>query len=581
VETLRFIFPYLRPHWRGYVVGLLLVPFSVAAGLATPYLTGEAVAIFQDPSRHGQGLTAIILWILGLSIAGGLGLFAVRYLIIGASRKMELDLRNHLFRHLQSLDQLYFKNARTGDIMARATSDVESVRTVAGPVIMYTARTVILLAAALPLMISVSWKLTVCIMVPLSLLTVAVRKVGPRVHDAVLKTQETLSELSSTGQENFAGVRVVKSYAQEKPEIQTFNAIAQKYLARNLDVARVQSWMYPIIGGVGDLASISLLFVGGLLIIWGQLGFSDFIKFGGYQTNLLWPMISIGWVANQFHRGSASVQRLQAIFAVESRVKEPVQPQVPDSGAIEGSISIRNLSFGYGSTAVLSDVSIEVPRGKTVAVVGRTGSGKSTLVSLIPRIYPTPDGTVFVDGIDVNRLPLALLRRAIGFVPQESFLFSRTVTENIAFGVEDAEPEDVYAVSEATRFAKDIDQLPRGYEELVGERGVTLSGGQKQRAAISRALLVKLRILILDDALSAVDTQTEEEIFENLKRVTEGLTTFIVSHRISSIRHASRIYVLDAGRVVEEGTHDELLGRQGLYADIYRLQLLSDELERL
>ena len=297
METLRFIFPYLRPHWRGYVVGLLLVPFSVAAGLATPYLTGEAVAILQDPSRHGRSLTAIILWILGLSIAGGLGLFAVRYLIIGASRKMELDLRNHLFRHLQGLDQLYFKNARTGDIMARATSDVESVRTVAGPVIMYTARTMILLAAALPLMISVSWKLTVCIMLPLSLLTVAVRKVGPRVHDAVLKTQETLSELSSTGQENFAGVRVVKSYAQEEPEIRAFTDIAQKYLARNLDVARVQSWMYPIIGGVGDLASVSLLFVGGLLIIWGQLEFSDFIKFGGYKTNLLWPMISIGWVA--------------------------------------------------------------------------------------------------------------------------------------------------------------------------------------------------------------------------------------------------------------------------------------------
>ncbi len=581
METLRFLYPYVRPHWRGYAFGLILVPFSVAAGLSTPYLTGEAVAVLQDPSRGTRGLVSLIVWILALSIAGGLGLFAVRYLIIGASRKMEFDLRNHFFRHLQGLDQLYFKNARTGDIMARATSDVESARTVAGPVILYTARTAILLSVAVPMMASVSWKLTICIMVPLSLLTVAVRKIGPRVHDAVLKSQETLSELSSSGQENFAGVRVIKSFAQEEHEIRGFTDIARRYLERNLAVARISAWMHPVIGGVGDLSLISLLFVGGVLILGGQLELSDIIKFAGYQANLLWPMISIGWVVNQFHRGGASVARLQAVFSVEPGVKEPAQPQLPASGAIQGHVSIRGLTFGYGGARVLSNVSIEVPCGKTVAVVGRTGSGKSTLVSLIPRIYPPPDGSIFIDGIDVNRLPLALLRGSIGFVPQESFLFSRTVTENIAFGVEESEPEDVYAVAEVTRFAKDIDQLPRGYDELVGERGVTLSGGQKQRAAISRALLVKPEILILDDALSAVDTQTEEEILDNLKRVTRDLTAIIVSHRISSIRHADRIYVLDAGRVAEEGTHEELLAREGVYSKMYRLQLLSDELERM
>jgi ATP-binding cassette subfamily B multidrug efflux pump len=516
-------------------------------------------------------------------VAGAFGLFAVRYFIIGASRKMEFDLRNHLFCHLQTLDQLYFKSVRTGDLMARATSDVESVRTVAGPVILYAARTTFLLAVAIPLMASVSWLLTLCVMVPLSLLTLAVRLIGPKVHEGVLCAQETLSELSSAGQEDFAGVRVVKSFAQEDHEISSFTAIAQKYMERNLLVARVSAWMQPIVGAVGDLSLISLLLVGGILMLGGKLALSDVVKFSGYQASLLWPMISIGWVANQFHRGSASVQRLRAVFAVESRVQEPAQPIVPPGTALEGSVSIRGLTYDYGQTAepALRNVSIEAPAGSTIAIVGRTGSGKSTLVSLIPRIYPPPDGAVFIDGVDVNRLPLDLLRRSIGFVQQESFLFSRTVSDNIAFGVDEPEPEDVYAVAELTRFSKDIDQLPAGYDELVGERGVTLSGGQKQRAAISRALLVKPKILILDDALAAVDTQTEEEILQNLRRATRGITTIVVSHRISSIRHADRIYVLEAGRIEEEGSHTELLARNGLYAKIYRLQLLSDELEQL
>jgi len=583
VETLRFILPYLRPHWKGYAVGLLLVPFSAAASLATPYLTGEVFAVLEDPSKPHSAITATLLWIIGIGVAGAFGLFAVRYFIIGASRKMEFDLRNHLFRHLQTLDQLYFKSVRTGDLMARATSDVESVRTVAGPVILYAARTTFLLAVAIPLMASVSWLLTLCVMVPLSLLTLAVRLIGPKVHEGVLRAQETLSELSSAGQEDFAGVRVVKSFAQEDHEISSFTAIAQKYMERNLLVARVSAWMQPIVGAVGDLSLISLLLVGGILMLGGKLALSDVVKFSGYQASLLWPMISIGWVANQFHRGSASVQRLRAVFAVESRVQEPVQPIVPPGAALEGSVSIRGLTYDYGQTAepALRNVSIEAPAGSTIAIVGRTGSGKSTLVSLIPRIYPPPDGAVFIDGVDVNRLPLDLLRRSIGFVQQESFLFSRTVSDNIAFGVDEPEPEDVYAVAELTRFSKDIDQLPAGYDELVGERGVTLSGGQKQRAAISRALLVKPKILILDDALAAVDTQTEEEILQNLRRATRGITTIVVSHRISSIRHADRIYVLEAGRIEEEGSHTELLARNGLYAKIYRLQLLSDELEQL
>jgi ATP-binding cassette subfamily B protein len=515
------------------------------------------------------------------SLLGGVSLFAVRWLIIGASRKMELDLRNRLFAHLQSLDQLYFKGARTGDLMARVTADVEAVRTVAGPVIMYTARTVLLLGGAIPLMLSVSWVLTLCTLLPLTLLTAAVRIVGPRVHKSVLAAQETLSELSSTAQESFAGMRVVKAFAQEEYEIERFGRVARLYVERNLAVSRIAAWMHPIIGGATDLSSIALLLAGGLLMLRAGLDLSGLVKLAGYQASLLWPMISIGWVVNQYQRGRASIDRLTAILAVEPAIQEPQEPLLPAGGAIEGRISIRHLSFAYGGVTVLRDVSIEVPRGHTVAIVGRTGAGKSTLVSLVPRMVPVPDGTIFIDDIDVNRLPLSLLRRSIGFVPQESFLFSRTVSENIAFGLEDPAPEDIYDVAEITRFAKDIDQLPRGYEELVGERGVTLSGGQKQRAAISRALIVKPRILILDDALSSVDTQTEEEILENLKHATRGLTTIIVSHRISSIRHADCIYVLDGGAILEEGSHESLLARQGLYADLYRMQLLADELEAL
>jgi ATP-binding cassette subfamily B multidrug efflux pump len=570
-------------HWRGYACGLLVAPFSVAAGLAVPYLTGEAVAVLQNPQHEGSELSTLLYWILATSIVGGLTLFAVRYLIIGASRRVEFDLRNHLFRHLLSLDQLYFKSARTGDIMARATADVDSCRTVAGPVILYTARTLLLLAAAIPLMLSVSWVLTACILLPLSLLTLAVRVIGPRVHAGVLKSQETFSELSSTAQEDFSGVRVVKSFAQEANEIARFTDVASRYLERNVKVARLQAWMHPIIAGVDSVSFMALLFVGGSLMLYHGLELKEFVKFTGYLAYLLWPMVAMGWVVNQFHRGSASVERLKAVFAVQPRIAEPTRPLVPTSGTIDGHISIRNLNFhfNYGQQRVLTNISLEVPNGKTVAIVGRTGAGKSTLISLIPRIYPVPDNTIFIDGVDVNRLPLKMLRGSIGFVPQESFLFSRTISENIAFGVEETNPDDVYGVAELTRFGNDIDQFPRGYEEVVGERGVTLSGGQKQRAAMSRALLVKPKILILDDALSAVDTQTEEEIITNLKRSTKDLTTLVVAHRISSIQHADRIYVLERGGIVEEGSHDELLRNKGIYAEIYQMQLISDELEHL
>ena len=579
MDTVRFLLPFCRPYSKQYFLGILLQPLSIASLLAIPYLTGEAVGKLEMGAA--QEILTIVWWILGCSVVRGISLFATRYLLITASRAVEFDLRNSLFGHLQSLDQLFFKRSHAGDLMARMASDVDRTRLIIGPVIMYSVSTICMLVFAIPLMLSLSWKLTVLIMLPLSLLTLIVRFIGPRVHTQMLKAQETLSKLSSHSQENFAGVRVVKSFAQETSETERFSRSARRYADENLKAAMYSAWMHPLIGGVGDLGQIFIILVGGILILYGQLGLPELIKFTGYLLALLWPMLSIGWVVNQYQRGAASVHRIRELLDQKPQIASPPEPSSAPSGKIQGHVSIRKLTFSYGRTEVLRDVSIEVPLGHTIAIVGRTGSGKSTLVSLIPRIYPVPDDTVFVDGFDINRYPLSELRRSIGFVPQESFLFSRSISRNIAFASDELDHEKIHSIAELTRLANDVDQFPKGYEEVVGERGVTLSGGQRQRAALARALAIDPRILILDDALSAVDTQTEEEILAGLKRFTENLTTIIVSHRISSIQHADRIYVIDEGVIIEQGTHDELVRHDGIYAEIHRLQLISDELENM
>ncbi len=567
-----------------------MVPLSIGSLLAIPWLTGECVDILRESMGPQETINSLppssqvailLVAIVIFAFTRGLSLFAIRWFIISASRKVEFDLRDRLFSHLQSLDQGFYDNWKTGDLLARCTQDVERVRVLAGPIIMYSANTACMLLIALPLMISVSGWLTLLLMVPLSLLTLSVRKIGPRVHDAVFKAQETLSNLSSLSQEDFAGIRVVKSFAQEEAESERFRKLSGDYVKDNLVTARIQAWMHPLVAGVNELSVMLLLVLGGYYLLEGNgaLTLGEFIKFAGYQFQLIWPMISIGWVVNQFHRASASVRRLEAILESKSNIVLPAEPVIPPAGKITGTISIRNLDFAYNGKKILEDISIEAPAGHTIAITGRTGSGKSTLLKTLPRILPVDDGRIFIDGIDINRLPTGLLRRAIGYVPQESFLFSRTISGNIGFGIDAPKEETVLSAARVSRLEKDIDQFPRGWEEQVGERGVTLSGGQKQRAALARALLVQPAILLLDDSLSSVDTQTEKEILTELRVATNSITTLVVAQRISSILHADRIYVLEDGRIAEEGSHAELIETNGLYAETYRLQLLSDELE--
>ena len=590
MNSIRFILPFAKPYSRRYLAGILMAPLSIASLLAIPWLTGNCVDLLREamsPPEDVQSLPPLealkflLLLIVIFAFIRGITLFAIRWFIISASRKVEFDLRDRLFSHLQGLDRSFYDRWKTGDILARCTQDVERVRILAGPIIMYSANTACMLVIAIPLMLSISVKLTLLLLIPLSLLTLSVRKIGPRVHSAVFKAQETLSDLSSLSQEDFAGIRVIKSFAQEEAEAERFRKLSGQYVDDNLSAARIQAWMQPLVGGVNELSLMLLLLLGGwyLLDAGSDLTLGQFIQFAGYQFQLIWPMISIGWVVNQFHRASASVVRLKAILESESSIKPPAEPSRAAGDELKGAISIRNLDFSYNGKKVLNDVSIEVPAGHTVAIIGRTGSGKSTLIKTLPRMLPVADGKISIDGVDINQLPIGLLREAIGFVPQESFLFSRTISDNIGFGLDDPSEDGILSAARISGLEKDIDQFPQGYDELVGERGVTLSGGQKQRAALARALIVKPSILLLDDSLSAVDTQTEKEILAELRGVTDLVTTVVVAQRISSILHADRIYVLDEGKVAEQGTHQELLEKDGLYTETYRLQLLSDELE--
>ncbi len=574
---LRKFLRYFRPYKLAVTLGIACIFASVVCNLYIPLIVGQAID--QNWSQvTWQLLTISALKVLAASILSGIFLFLQRRILIGVSRKIEYDLRQDFYAHLVNQPQSFFQEHRVGDLMARATNDLAAVRQLAGPLVMYSLQTVFVVAMVLPLMFMISWKLTLMLFVTMPLVSVVVKVFGQQVHVRFEKIQEFFSQITARAQENFTGVRVVRAYAQEGAEIAAFNELNRQYAEKNLNLVKLDALMRPLMQFLIGMGFVLILWVGVPLAIQGEMTVGQFIVFNMYLFRLIWPLIAIGYVVNLYQRGTASLKRMNAIFAEKPAIAD--SPHVKTQAPIEGKIEFRNLTLRYKEhdDPVLKDINLRIDAGQTVAFVGRTGSGKSTLVHLIPRVIEASKNTVLVDGVSVREYPLTQLRSSIGYVPQETFLFSDTLAENIAFGVESASRTQIEWAADVAGLSDDIRGFPNGLDTLVGERGLTLSGGQKQRTAIARAVLREPRILILDDALSSVDTYTEEKILTKLRGVMRGRTSLIVSHRISTVRDADLICVLDEGRIVEQGTHFELIEHGGEYADLYERQLLEEEL---
>jgi len=568
---------YFSPYKVALITGILCIVAGVVFNLYIPLIVGEAVDE-NWTKLSWERLTISALKVLGASVVSGGFLFLQRRILIGMSRNIEYDLRQDFYTHLVDQPQSFFQEHRVGDLMARATNDLAAVRQLAGPMIMYTLQTLFVVVIVLPLMLNINWWLTLLLFVTMPLVSLTVKIFGQQVHIRFEKIQDFFAQITARAQENITGVRVVRAYAQEDAEIAAFNELNREYAEKNLGLVRIDAVMRPLMQFLIGLGFILIIWAGVPLAVRGEISVGDFTVFNMYLSRLIWPLIALGYVVNLYQRGTASLKRMNTILAVKPSITDApgVSPQPP----IRGRIEFRNLTFRYRSAEepVLKEISLTIEPGETVAFVGRTGSGKSTLVNLIPRVIEASKDTVFIDGVSVRDYPLGQLRQSIGYVPQETFLFSDTLAENVAFGVEKAERADVEWAAEIAGLSEDIREFPEGFDTMVGERGITLSGGQKQRTAIARAVLRQPRILILDDALSSVDTYTEEKILSQLRGVMRERTSLIVSHRISTVREADLICVLDEGEVIERGTHDELLKFGGEYAALYERQLLEEEL---
>lgn len=572
------LMPYLRRYRRLVLLGLLCITVSNVCSTTIPRVIGASIDALKSPTVSTSDVVWLLASVLALTIGSGYFMFATRRTIIVASRRIEEDLRNDFVLALRLQSQSFYQERSTGSILAHASNDIAAVREFIGPAIMYSANTVTTFAFAFTWMVALHGWLTAAIVVPIPFIAFTTYKLGRRIHARYKVVQEEYEHVTTHAQETFSGVRVVRAFAQEHAEAERFADISRSYYLRNMGLAKVQALMMPAMSLLFNLSYVLVISVGGWLITRNELTVGQLTQFFIYLNQLLWPIAAIGWVTSMIQRGAASISRLAVIIDHVPSIRDTNQTDTSIL-SLQGSIEFKDVSLAFGSTSIFDSISFSVPAGATLGIVGSVGSGKSTLVNLIPRIHDATAGTVLIDGSDVQTIPLGVLRSRIAVVPQESFLFSTSIKENIRFGRPDASDEEVYRAARVAQLESDVAELPIGFDTVVGERGITLSGGQKQRTALARAILNRPAILVLDDALSAIDTDTEDRIREGLRGVTQGRTTIIIAHRVSTVQHCSHILVLENGEVAERGTHEELLARHGLYAAMYSRQLLEQEVQ--
>jgi ATP-binding cassette subfamily B protein len=577
---LKRLVPYLKIYKKKLILGLLVISLSAIFTNLIPFVISKAIDDIKANLVYGS-LWQYAALTVGLALVSGIFLFLTRQTIIIVSREIENDLRNDFLDHILIQDQQYFHYHPTGEIMALATNDISAVRNFLGPGIMYTSETVVNFILAISLMMSFNVELTLVAIFPIPLISYAVYKIGKSINYKFELVQQQFSELTTKAQENLSGIKVVKAYVREESETENFRKMSDDYMQKNLQLAKVQSFSFPMMFLLTGFSVIIVLYVGGNKIIGGEMTIGELTAFIIYLGLLTWPIISLGWIINLTQRAEASMKRLCEVFDSRPAIEDSELPARDEN--LNGEIEFRNVTFRYSENMplVLNNVNLKIKAGETIGLIGHTGSGKSTLVNLIPRLFEVKQGEILIDGKDIKSLSLDALRTSIGYVPQETFLFSDTIENNIAYSEQSFEKDKVIQASKISQIYKDVDNFPKRFDTILGERGINLSGGQKQRTSIARAILADPKILILDDAFSAVDTYTEEEILSGLKDVLKGRTTILISHRVSTLKNSDRIIVLKDGSIAEQGTHESLIQQEGIYADIYFKQLLEEELKGL